>query len=110
MSLYKALTIQEQVQNLQDAEFICEIMYPTGLSNVVMVLKSNGKWRMCVYYTNLNKANPKGSYPLPSIDGLVNVASSFQFLSFMDEYLGYNQIPMHPYDEEKIAFITPMAN
>ncbi|RDX92650.1 hypothetical protein CR513_25179, partial [Mucuna pruriens] len=33
-------------------------------------------------------------------------ASDFGLLSFMDAYLGYNQIRMHPHDEAKIAFIT----
>ena len=28
----------------------------------------------------------------------------------MDAYSGYNQIPMHPLDEEKTAFITPIGN
>ena len=47
---------------------------------------------------------------MPSIDGLVDVASDFQFLSFLDAYSGYNQILMHPLDEEKTAFITLMTN
>jgi hypothetical protein len=54
------------------------------LANVVMVKKANGKWRMCTDYTDLNKACPKDSYPLPSIDKLVDNASGFQYLSFMD--------------------------
>ena len=66
-----------------------------------MVKKSNGKWQMCIDYTDLNKACPKDPYPLPSIDGLVDAASGFCFLSFMDAYLGYNQIPMHLLGEEK---------
>ena len=65
---------------------------------------------MCVDYTDLNKAYPKDPYPLPNIDSLVDSASSFQFLSFIDAYSGYNQILMHPIDEEKMAYITPMAN
>ena len=65
---------------------------------------------MCIDYTDLNKACPKDSYPLPSIDGMVDVASGFRFLSFLDAYSGYNQIPMHPLDEDKIAFITLMGN
>ena len=28
-------------------------------------------------------------------------------LSFLDAFLGYHQIPMHPPDVEKTAFITP---
>ena len=58
----------------------------------------------------MNKACLKDPYPLPSIDGLVDVAFGFHFLSFIDAYSGYNQIPMHRLDEEKMAFITPMAN
>ena len=65
---------------------------------------------MCVNYTDLNKACPKNPYPLSSIDNLVNATSSFCFMSFMDAYSKYNQISMHPLNEEKIAFITPMAN
>nr|KYP47276.1 hypothetical protein KK1_031068 [Cajanus cajan] len=47
--------------------FIREVRYTTWLANVVLVKKNSGKWRMCVDYTDLNKACPKDSYPLPSI-------------------------------------------
>jgi len=47
------------------AGFIQEAQYTTWLSNVVFVKKENGKWRMC---TDLNKACPKDSYSLSSID------------------------------------------
>ena len=110
MSPIRALKVQKQVQTLLDAGFIHEVMYPTWLSNVVIVKKSNGKWQMCIDYTGLNKAFPKDSYHLQSIDGLIDATSNFQFLSFMDAYSGYNQISMHPLNEEKMAFITPMAN
>ena len=65
---------------------------------------------MCVDYSDLNKAYPKDPFPLSSIDGLVDAASGFRFLSFMDAYLGYNQISMNLLYEEKTVFITPMAN
>nr|KYP38447.1 Transposon Ty3-G Gag-Pol polyprotein [Cajanus cajan] len=75
-----------------------------------MVKKPNGKWRMCTDYTNLNKACPKDAYPLSNIDRLVDGASGHKFLSFLDAYSGYNQIRMHPQDEEKMAFITETIN
>ncbi|XP_072054232.1 uncharacterized protein [Arachis hypogaea] len=71
-----------------------------------MVRKNSGKWRMCVDFTDLNKACPKDSYPLPNIDRLVDDTSGYKVLSFMDAYSGYNQIQMHPNDEDKTAFIT----
>jgi len=70
------------------------------------VKKANGKWRMCVDFTYLNKACPKDSYPLPSIDALVDNASGCEMLSFLNAFSGYNQIKMHPMDESKTAFMT----
>ena len=66
-----------------------------------MVMNANGKWRMCVDFTNLNKACPKDSYPLPRIDQLVDSMAGHQLLSFMDAFLGYNQIRMDEVDQEK---------
>ena len=40
--------VMEEVEKLLAAEFIQEVYYPEWLANVVMVKKSNGKWRMCV--------------------------------------------------------------
>ncbi|XP_057444129.1 uncharacterized protein LOC130736305 [Lotus japonicus] len=106
----KDKAIQQEVNKLLAADFIREIKYPTWLANVVMVKKANGKWRMCVDYTDLNKACPKDSYPLPSIDKLVDGASGNELLSLMDAYSGYHQIKMHPSDEDKTAFITARVN
>ena len=71
-----------------------------------MVKKANGKWRMCVNFTNLNKACPKDSYPLPRIDQLVDLIASHRLLSFMGAFLGCNQINMDEADQEKTSFIT----
>ncbi|XP_072084361.1 uncharacterized protein [Arachis hypogaea] len=100
----------EETQKLISADFIKEIRFTTWLANMVMVRKQNGKWRMCVDFTDLNKACPKDSYPLPSIDSLVDNASGYATLSFMDAYSGYNQILMHPSDQCKTAFITDFGN
>ncbi|RDX64038.1 hypothetical protein CR513_57448, partial [Mucuna pruriens] len=97
---------KQETRKLISADFVREVQYPTWLANVVMVRKANGKWRMCTDYTDLNKACPKDSYPLPGIDRLVDSVAGFTFLSFMDSYSGYNLIWMHPQDEEKMAFIT----
>ena len=60
--------IKEEVQKLTLAKFIWKVYYPDWLANVVMVKKANGKWRMYVDFTDLNKTCLKDSYPLPSID------------------------------------------
>ena len=80
--------------------------YPDWIANVVMVKKANGKWRMCVDFTDLNRACPKDSYPLPWIDILVDSTVRHQLLSFMDEFSGYNQIKLDEADQEKTSFVT----
>uniref|UniRef100_A0A2N9GAI6 Uncharacterized protein n=1 Tax=Fagus sylvatica TaxID=28930 RepID=A0A2N9GAI6_FAGSY len=86
--------VMEEVDKLLKAGFIREVYYPEWLANVVMVKKSTGKWRMCVDFTDLNKACPKDSYPLPRIDQLVDSTAGHKLLSFMDAFSGYNQIQM----------------
>ena len=62
----------EEFRKLQDVDFIREVYYPDWLANMVMVKKANRKWRMCVDFTDLNKACPKDSYPFPWVDALVD--------------------------------------
>ena len=88
------------------ADFIREVYYSKCLANIVMVKKANEKWRMCVDFTDLNKACPKDSYPLPRIDTLVDLIARNQLLSFMDAFSGYNQIKMEEADQEKTSFVT----
>ena len=64
--------IAKEVRTLQEASFIREVYYPNWLANVVMVKKASEKWRMCIDFTDLNKACPKDSYPLPRVDVLVD--------------------------------------
>ena len=61
---------------------------------------------MCVDFTDLNKACPKDSFPLPRIDQLVNSTVGHKLLTFMDAFSRYNQIKISEEDQEKTAFIT----
>ena len=61
----KQATMEEEVRRLLKAGFIREEKFPMWLANVVMVRKANRKWRMCVDFTDLNKASPKDCFPLP---------------------------------------------
>ena len=99
--------IKAKVNNLLKEKFIKEIKYPEWLANVVVVQNKRRKWRVCVDYTNLNKACLKDSFPLPRINQIVDASAGHGMLSFLDAISGYHQIPMHSPDEEKTTFITP---
>ncbi|KAL5563843.1 hypothetical protein UlMin_033590 [Ulmus minor] len=100
------MAINTEVDKLLKADFIREANYPEWIANVVLVKKANGNWRVCVDFTDLNKACPKDSFPLPRIDQLVDATAGHELLSFMDAYSGYNQIRMHQPDQEHTAFLT----
>ncbi|KAG7578907.1 Reverse transcriptase domain [Arabidopsis thaliana x Arabidopsis arenosa] len=102
----RADAVNAEVEKLLKIGSISEARYPDWLANPVVVKKKNGKWRVCVDFTDLNKACPKDSFPLPHIDRLVEATAGNKLLSFMDAFAGYNQILMHPDDREKTAFIT----
>ncbi|XP_073315789.1 uncharacterized protein [Primulina huaijiensis] len=86
----KDKVIQKEVGELLEAGHIREVQFPTWLSNVVIVPKSSGKWRMCVDFRDLNKACPKDCYPLSRIDQLVDSTAGHQYLCMLDAYQGYH--------------------
>jgi hypothetical protein len=77
---------------LLDADFIKEVYHPDWLTNLVLVPKKNKKWRMCVDYTDLNKAWKKDPFGLPRIDQVVDSIAGCSLPSFLGCYSGYHQI------------------
>jgi hypothetical protein len=98
--------IRKEVRKMLDARFIEEVHHPVWLANPVIVPKANGKLRMCIDYTNLNKAYPKDPYPLPRIDQIVDSTSGCDLLSFLDAYSGFHQIQMSRQDRKHTTFVT----
>uniref|UniRef100_A0A2N9GEY5 RNase H type-1 domain-containing protein n=1 Tax=Fagus sylvatica TaxID=28930 RepID=A0A2N9GEY5_FAGSY len=80
--------VAKEVERLLEANAIRSVQYPTWLSNTVVVKKKNGKWRVCVDFTDLNRACPKDPFPLPRIDQLVDSASGHERMSFLDAFQG----------------------
>ena len=63
-----ANAVREEVMKLKKAGAIKEVFYPEWLANIVVVKKKSGKWRVCVDFTDLNKAYPKNPFLMPRID------------------------------------------
>jgi hypothetical protein len=98
---------RNEVKRLLSVGVIREMTYIEWLANTVMVKKANKKWRMCIDFTDLNKACPKDEFPLPRIESLVDAAATSELMSLLDCYSGYHQIWMKKEDEPKTSFITP---
>jgi hypothetical protein len=91
--------IAEEIRKLEAAGLVRGVLHPTWLVNPVVVHKANGKWRLCIDFTDLNKACSKDPFPLPRINQIVDSTSGYDLLSFLDAYSGYHQIFMSKEDE-----------
>jgi hypothetical protein len=106
MSDDKAEGARNEVKRLLSAGVIREVTYPEWLPNIVMVKKANGKWRMFIDFTDLNKACPKDEFPLPRIYSIVDAKTTSELISLLDCYSVYHQIWMKKEDVPKTSFIT----
>ena len=85
-----AEAVKAEVQRLKDAEAIKEVFFPEWLANTVVVKKKSGKWRVCVNFTDLNRACPKDPFPILKIDQLVDATYGHPRMSFLDAFQGYH--------------------
>ena len=76
----------------------------------MVVKKKSEKWRVCVDFTDLNKACLKDPFPMPRINQLVDATAGHPQMSFLDAFQGYHQIPLALEDQEKTVFVTPTGN
>ena len=102
--------MKSEVQRLKEARAIKEIYFPEWLANTVVVKKKNGKWRVCVDFTDLNRVCPKDPFPMPKINQLVDSTHGHPRMSFLDAFQGYHQIALAPEDQKKTAFFSPDVN
>ena len=78
--------IRDEVMKLKRAGVIKEVFYPDWLANTMVIKKKSGKWKVCLDFTDLNKACPKDPFPMPQIDQLVDVIASHPWISFLDAF------------------------
>jgi hypothetical protein len=92
MSEERILAAKAEVQRLLDANVIRGVKYSVWQANVVLVPKKNGKMRMCIDFTELNKAHKKDPFPVPRINASVDKAAGCKHFSLLDCFSGYHQI------------------
>jgi hypothetical protein len=101
----KSATIKVEVKKLLKADFIYSIHLTQWVSNPVSVNKKQGTIHVCMDFHDLNKACPKDNFPTPFIDQIIDECAGCEAFSFMDVFLGYNQIQINPKDQQKTTFI-----
>nr|GEX14943.1 reverse transcriptase domain-containing protein [Tanacetum cinerariifolium] len=68
MTSDRTQVVSKEMEEWVNAVIVHPVRYLTWISNPVLVKKSDGSWRMCIYFKNINSAYPKDYYPLPDID------------------------------------------
>jgi hypothetical protein len=99
--------IEKEVRKLFDAKIIVSLRFSKWLANLVPVRKKSGEIRLCIDFRNLNRVSLKDNYPLPKMDHILQNIVGSQRMSMLDGFSGYNQIMVHPDDQEKTTFTTP---
>ncbi|GJZ64543.1 reverse transcriptase domain-containing protein [Tanacetum coccineum] len=96
----------KEAEEVTKVGILQKVKHQTWVANPVMVKKNDGGWRMCVNFTDINKACPKDCYPLPEIDWKIESLTGFHLKCFLDAYKGYHQIQMVEGDEDKTTFFV----
>lgn len=78
--------VKEEVDRLKEVRAIKEVYYPEWLANTVVVKKTNGKWQVCVDFSDLKKACLKDLFPIPKIDQLIDATFEHPSMSFHDAF------------------------
>lgn len=105
-SLYPEM--KELLRGMLEGGVIKESSSPWA-APVVLVKKKDGTWRFCVDYRRLNDITHKDAYPLPRIEESLTGLKGAAWYSTLDLASGYWQVEVHPEDQEKTAFATPMG-
>ncbi|GKU90690.1 hypothetical protein SLEP1_g4654 [Rubroshorea leprosula] len=105
----KQVAIDEEIKKLLQAGFIRRVEYSEWVSKPVLIKKPNGKWRMCIDFTNLNEACQKDPHPFPNGEKLVERAARHERMSFLDANSGYHQVQLLLDDQERTAFYADDA-
>ena len=99
--------IEKDVKRTFEAGIIAPIRFSEWVSNLVPTRKKTGEIRLCVDLRNLNQVSVKYHYPLPKMDHILQRVVGSSRISLLDGFSGFNQILVHPDDQDKTTFTTP---
>jgi hypothetical protein len=94
-----ALRVRKNLDKLLDVGFIYLIETSQWLSSLIIAPKKNGKLHICVDYRKLNAQTKEYPFLLPFLDSILDSSVGHEMYSFMDGYIGYNQVKMAKEDK-----------
>ncbi|GJZ24940.1 hypothetical protein Tco_0562399 [Tanacetum coccineum] len=91
--------VRTQVEELMEAGVLQEVKYQTWVSNPIIVKKDDGKWKLRIDFTNINKECIIEPHPLPAAELGSKNLHKYRLKCFLDVDKGYHQILMAEKDE-----------
>ena len=98
--------MRRKSRNLFEKKIIVSLQFSKWLSNLLPIRRKSGEIRLCVDFININKVSLKEDYPLPKMDHILQMVVGSQRMSMLDGFSGYNQVVVHPNDQENTSLTT----
>ncbi|XP_068208701.1 uncharacterized protein [Palaemon carinicauda] len=102
----KAEAGRKEVSYMLENDLITPSSSPWS-SPVVLVKKENGQDRLCFDYRKVNDLTVADNFPLPRIEDCIDKIGNTKYISELDLFKGYWQVPLTENAREISAFITP---
>ena len=103
----EAITVIEKELKAMSADGVIRPSRSPYASEIVLVQKKGGTWRMCIDFRLLNKYTIADKYPMPRISDLLRAVQGSRYFVALDLRAGYWQIPMSEPSIPLTAFRSP---
>ena len=102
--------VKSQIETMLKQGVISPVTAPTEwCAGIVPVLKPNGKVRICIDLTKLNKAVQWEVHPMPSVNESLAKLGNSKIFSKLDANSGFWQIPLNEEFRLLATFVTPFG-
>ena len=108
----------EIIYPISDSQWVSPVHVVPKKARVTVTVNDKGeeiqtrlptKWQVCIDYRKLNAATKKDHFPLPFIDQILDQLAGQTYFCFLNGYSRYNQIAVHPDDQEKTTYTCPFG-
>lgn len=96
--------MKEELDKFLNVDFIYPVLYSDWVSPIVMVSKKNEKIQIHQDFYKLNAAIKNDYFSLLFTNSNLNVVAEYECYSFLDGFLGYNQVKIIEEDQIKTTF------